>query len=98
KPKGDLRLDTLKPDFAEAGARKQWSAVIERLKAGEMPPKDEPRPPEKDVQALTDWLTPRVAAAEAAARAAQGRVVLRRLNRIEYENTVRDLLGITLNV
>jgi len=37
-------------------------------------------------------------AADAAARAAQGRVVLRRLNRVEYENTVRDLLGITVNL
>jgi hypothetical protein len=37
-------------------------------------------------------------AASAAAPAAQGRVVLRRLNRVEYENTVRDLLGITVNL
>ena len=39
-----------------------------------------------------------MAAADAAARAAQGRVVLRRLNRVEYENTVRDLLGINVNL
>src|SRR5688572_5965278 len=38
--------------------------------------------------------TGRIAAAEDAERAAEGRVVLRRLNRVEYENTVRDLLGI----
>src|SRR5262249_2112029 len=36
--------------------------------------------------------------AESAARGAQGRVVLRRLNRTEYENTVRDLLGVQLNI
>ena len=63
-----------------------------------MPPKGKPRPPAQDVQALTGWLAPRVAAADAAARAAQGRVVLRRLNRVEYENTVRDLLGINVNL
>ncbi len=98
KPKGNLRLDNLTTDFADAATRAQWTAVIERLRAGEMPPKGKPRPPEKEVQALTDWLAPRVAAADAAARAAQGRVVLRRLNRVEYENTVRDLLGINVNL
>ncbi len=100
KPKGKLRLDNLTLDLADAATRKHWSAVVERLRAGEMPPKDyeKPRPPEKEVQALTDWLAPRVAAADDAARAAQGRVVLRRLNRVEYENTVNDLLGIKVSL
>lgn len=98
KPGGDLRLDELAADFADSTARKHWSAVVGRLRAGEMPPKDRPRPPENVVQELIDWLAPRVANAEAAARAAQGRVVLRRLNRVEYENTVRDLLGISISL
>lgn len=98
KPKGKLRLDNLAPDFADAATRERWTAVVQRLQAGEMPPKDKPRPPEKEVQALTSWLAPRVAAAGAAARGAQGRVVLRRLNRGEYENTINDLLGIRANL
>jgi mono/diheme cytochrome c family protein len=98
KPKGKFRVDKLTTDFADAATRAHWSAVIERLEAGEMPPKGKPRPTVQDVQALTGWLVPRVAAADAAAQAAQGRVVLRRLNRVEYENTVRDLLGIPVNL
>ncbi len=100
KPKGDLRLDRLSSDFAVEANREQWLSVLMRIKAGEMPPKEseKPRPTAKDVQALTDWLEARVAAADAAARAAQGRVVLRRLNRIEYENTINDLLGINVNL
>lgn len=98
KPKRKLRLDNLAPDFADAATRERWTAVVQRLQAGEMPPKDKPRPPEKELQALTAWLAPRVAAAGAAARAAQGRVVLRRLNRGEYENTINDLLGIQVNL
>ena len=100
KPKGNLRLDNLTPNFADDVTRKHWSAVVERLRAGEMPPKasETPRPTEKDVLALADWLAPRVATADAAARAAQGRVVLRRLNRVEYENTVNDLLGINISL
>ncbi len=98
KPKGKLRLDNLTTDFADDATRAHWTAVIERLNAGEMPPKGKPRPPVQEIQALTGWLAPRVAAADQAARAAQGRVILRRLNRVEYENTVRDLLGIPINV
>jgi mono/diheme cytochrome c family protein len=98
KPKGKLRLDSLAADFADAATRARWTAVIERLEAGEMPPKGKPRPASQDIQALTGWLAPRLAAADTAARAAQGRVVLRRLNRVEYENTVRDLLGISIHI
>ena len=100
KPKGNLRLENLTFNLESAAARKQWTAVVERLRAGEMPPQDskQPRPTEKEVLALTDWLAPRVAAADAAARTAQGRVILRRLNRSEYENTVNDLLGIKVSL
>jgi mono/diheme cytochrome c family protein len=98
KPKGKLRLDNLTTDFADGATRTHWAAVIERLEAGEMPPKGKPRPPQADVEAMIGWLAPRVAAADTTARAAQGRVVLRRLNRVEYENTVRDLLGINVNL
>lgn len=94
KPKGNLRLDNLRLDLENDATRKHWSAVVERLRAGEMPPKVKPRPPEKEILALTEWLTSRVAAADVTARAAQGRVILRRLNRTEYENTINDLLGI----
>ena len=59
-----------------------------------MPPESQPQPTENEVQALSDWIGWCVAAGEVTQRAAQGRVVLRRLNRVEYENTVRDLLGI----
>lgn len=98
KPKGNLRLENLGPDLSDATARKHWADVVDRLRAGEMPPKEQPRPPEDEIQALLDWLVPRVAAAEVATRTAQGRVVLRRLNRIEYENTVCDLLGIPIKL
>ncbi len=97
KPKGGLRLDQLSLDLADKASREAWGAVIHRVTADEMPPKSEPRPP-KQLRELTDWLSPRVAAAEAKARAAEGRTVLRRLNRIEYENTINDLLGIQVSL
>ena len=98
KPKGDFSLDQLKPDFADEATREHWLRVSERVAAGEMPPKPKPRPPAKDVQALSNWIDARAQAALAARRAAEGRVVLRRLNRTEYENTIRDLLGVDVDL
>lgn len=97
-PKGNLRLDTLTLSLTENATREQWFAVIKRLQADEMPPPNEPRPSEREIHALTDWLLPRLSAAETAARATQGRVVLRRLNRAEHENTIRDLLGVEIKL
>ncbi len=94
KPKGNLNLDRLTTDFSSAVGRKPWRAIDDRITKGEMPPEAKLRPAEKDIEALSQWIRERVNAAEVSERAAQGRVVLRRLNRIEYENTVRDLLGI----
>jgi mono/diheme cytochrome c family protein len=96
--KGDLRLDQITPDFADKTSRERWQSVLERLEAGEMPPKKQPRPPESEVQGLTQWITTQVSAGNVARRATQGRVVMRRLNRNEYENTVRDLLGVNSNL
>jgi len=95
KPKGDFRIDQLAPDFANDEGRERWQTVRERVEAGAMPPKSKPRPPKDEIQALTAWIGGMVETAEAVERIAQGRVVLRRLNRVEYENTVRDLLGVT---
>ncbi len=98
KPKGDLRLDRLSADFAEESIREKWLTSLERLRKGEMPPKSKPRPSQDEVRVLSDWINHRVKLADAAPRADQGRVVLRRLNRIEYENTVCDLLGINVKL
>ncbi|MCE9565135.1 MAG: DUF1592 domain-containing protein [Planctomycetes bacterium] len=98
KPKGNFRLDSLTQDFDDKANRERWLAVSEQMKSGAMPPKAKPRPPEKDITTVTDWVRGRVEKAEAARNAAQGRVPMRRLNRAEYENTVRDLLGIDIEL
>ena len=98
KPKGDFKIENLTPDFSDRKNREQWLTVLEQLKAGEMPPKDKPRPPAKEVQAAVNWISGRAGAAELARRATEGRVVLRRLNRAEYANTVRDLLGVEVDL
>ncbi len=94
-PKGKFRVDKLSSDFADAVNRDRWLGVLKRVTAGEMPPKAEPRPAAKDMRAVTDWITAGLAATPAKN---SGRVALRRLNRIEYENTVRDLLGVDIDL
>ena len=94
EPKGNLRLDQIAPNFADDASRDRWLMVLKRVKAGEMPPEKNPRPAQKEVLALSDWIRVKADTALAVRRATQGRVVLRRLNRTEYENTVRDLLGV----
>ncbi len=98
KAKGKLRLDELPPEFSDDHARRLWRGVLDRVSNGEMPPDGKPRPPEADKAAVLDWLRKNMRAAEIAQRAARGRVVLRRLNRVEYENTLSDLLGVNLDI
>jgi hypothetical protein len=98
KPKGKFRVDNLTADFNDKGNRERWLAVSEQLESGAMPPKEKPRPAAKDTRAVMEWVHRRVEAAEGARNATLGRVPLRRLNRAEYENTVRDLLGVELDL
>jgi hypothetical protein len=67
--------------------------VYERVAAGEMPPKRKTQPPAKERAAFTESLKQSLLAVDQVRRA-EGRVVVRRLNREEYQNTVRDLFGI----
>ena len=97
KQEGDLRLDELPPTFDGAGA-KRWRHVIERVELGQMPPEEKPRPTADEVRRLAAWIDDTSRTAELARRAKEGRVVLRRLNRVEYQNTIRDLLGIEIDL
>src|SRR5215831_8709790 len=91
--KGNLDLTSLKPDWDDAKTFAAWVRVHDRVRDGEMPPKGMPRP-EEGARAgfLKALAAPMVAADEARARR-EGRAVWRRMNRYEYENTLRDLLG-----
>lgn len=97
KAKGDFRLDQLDTDFSKPSTFERWREVVARVQSSEMPPKKEPRPQPAQVQAFVRQLTARLEEAGAKQRA-EGRVVLRRLNRVEYENTVRDLFAVNVSV
>ncbi len=92
KQKGKLRLDTLAGDFADPGAAAKWKEVVNSIGGHEMPPEDEPQPAPEAAGKFAGWLETKLAEAEIAKRST--RVVLRRMNRAEYNNTIRDLVGV----
>jgi mono/diheme cytochrome c family protein len=98
KPKGKLKLEGTLPDFSAAATRDKWSTILDRVTSREMPPKGKPQLADVELQTLSGWVGSRLKSAEAQERATQGRVVLRRLNRAEYENTMKDLFGIYVNL
>ena len=92
-----MRLDQLETDFSKPSVFARWREVLSRTQSGEMPPKKEPRPAPAATDTFVKQLNARLDAASALHRAA-GRTVLRRLNRVEYENTVNDLFGVSVMV
>jgi len=95
---GDVRLDTLSTDLiADSAAAETWHDVLNVLNLGEMPPRDEPPLTGTSREVLADWLTEKIQQAVKARRSTGGKVTIRRLNRIEYRNTMRDLLGLPLD-
>lgn len=73
-----------------------WERAVEKMKTGQMPPPSSPRPPSGGVKAVVGWIEGEFLRAEKEAKPDPGRVTARRLNRAEYNNTVRDLLGVHL--
>ena len=87
---GGLNLEQLGDDLRQPGLLAKWVRLHDRVAAGEMPPPDAPQFSPADKQALVARLSQVLTSASAA----QATTVIRRLNRIEYEHTLHDLLGI----
>src|SRR3954470_18714457 len=92
--KGNLDLDALRSQLDDPANEARWTLIHDRVQRGEMPPKRKTAPPAEERTTFLQSLGGVVTAHDAARQAAQGRVVMRRLNRVEYENSVHDLLGI----
>ena len=93
KQKGDFRVDELRVSQT-AGDAEYWQLVLDNLNLGEMPPEDEKQPPEADRERVTGWIETELKRAARALKGHSGEVVLRRLNRVEYEYTIEDLFGV----
>ena len=91
---GGLNLQSLTSGGLIEKDRDEWDKVLEKLRTGQMPPPVLPRPAEADVKLVTAWISNELARIDREAKPDPGRITARRLNRTEYDNSVRDLLGV----
>ncbi|MBI1367633.1 MAG: DUF1592 domain-containing protein [Planctomycetes bacterium] len=89
KQKGDVRLDTLSDNFADPELRETWTKIAQMIDHGDMPPKKEARPDAAAIDTVVCWIGKTMWKT-----ASEHPLAVRRMNRLEYENTVHDLLGI----
>jgi mono/diheme cytochrome c family protein len=90
----DLDLEALLSRPVDDDVLAIWTRVVERVRAGEMPPVGADRPTDDESRRFVDGLVAELRSTARDLHAREGRVVRRRLSRFEYQNTMRDLLGI----
>ena len=93
KQKGGLVLDRFNDELSVLRARRQWKEIVELVRSGEMPPEKQPQPTAAERQKFLDSVASVFAHVDRAPPD-PGRPVQRRLNRNEYNNTIRDLLKV----
>ncbi len=96
EPKAELSLELYRDTAAVVKQRKVWENVQKMLVTGEMPQKgkDRPRPTVAEAEAFVSLVKAVFDHADRNAKPDPGRVTMRRLNRVEYRNTIRDLVGV----
>lgn len=93
----DRRFDDVSFDFSKPRNGELLQDALDQLNLGQMPPEDESQPTPAETREIVEILTETLAEAREAARShSAGRVVLRRLNRTEYLNTIRDLFQLNM--
>jgi hypothetical protein len=93
KHKGDLALDKYKSIDSIRADKKEWELVLRNVKSGEMPPEKKPQPTQAQRELLAKFVEEVVFPVDPR-KPDPGRVTIRRLNRAEYNNTIRDLVGV----
>ena len=91
---GGLDLEGYRESRAALKDREVWEKVIQKVRTGQMPPKGRPAPSPEEIAAVTEWFDGQFARLDRSMKPDPGRVTARRLNRAEYNNTIRDLVGI----
>jgi len=91
--KGGISLDGFKSDQAMLGDHDLWFKALKNLRAGIMPPPKKAQPDAGQRKRIEQWIKAAVFA-EDARNPDPGRVTVRRLNRVEYRNTIRDLMDV----
>ncbi len=95
---GGVILDRFANQEAAIKDGKIWIRVRDAIQERIMPPADEPQPSIAELDQIVGWIEKDFLAAQCAKPESSAPVVMRRLNRREYNNTIRDLLGLDLHL
>jgi len=91
--KAKIAFDEFKTDREIVESRDLWWKALKQLRAGLMPPRDQPQPAPDEKQRIANWIKTYAFEIDPD-NPDPGRVTVRRLNRTEYRNTIRDLMGV----
>jgi hypothetical protein len=98
KQKGEVRLDQLSFTLDSVQGADLWQKILNQINSGEMPPEDSKQPEREAKTEFLDSLSHTLMAARRSLGDSGGKITMRRLNRREYKNTIRDLLGVNIDV
>ena len=94
KQKGDVNLLSVAGNPKLEENRKIWEKVAEVVEGGDMPPEKKPQPSDAQRDLMVKFIDGQLAKADCNGPINPGKVTIRRLNREEYKNTIRDLMGV----
>jgi mono/diheme cytochrome c family protein len=94
KQESGLNLSSFQDDAAVVAAKKKWKDVWQKVDTRQMPPAGNAEPSAAEREKITGYIESILSRIDGRGAEDPGRVVIRRLNRTEYKNTIRDLLGI----
>lgn len=94
--KGNIAFDGFKNDQAAVADPELWLQVLKNLRAGLMPPQKKNQPTDREKERIEQWIKRAVFAADPK-NPDPGRITIHRLNRVEYRNTIRDLMGVAFD-
>ncbi len=94
KPQGGLNLESLRDEGSLRSRRRSWQKIREYIEGGIMPPEESPQPERAAVDRVAGAIKLALEREDCGKASQPGRVTMRRLNRAEYNNTIRDLFGV----
>jgi hypothetical protein len=98
KPKGKFRVDDLPLSVTTIESVERWKKVLDAVNSGAMPPEEEKQPSREAKADFLAELSRILVSARRALADTHGEITMRRLNRREYRNTLRELLGVEIDV
>ena len=97
QPAAELSLDVFADNHSLIRHRDIWDRVLDMVTTDQMPPSDSDQPSLEESEGFVEHIEAIFEQADLTAKRDPGRITVRRLNRVEYKNTVRDLLGADFN-